>query len=269
MKKSILKLIFSAFVVVMLFTSCLGGGNNVFERSGSFAYIQYDPAKGVYAAVDQWYITSPLIKNLEVGRCYFISYRTSREVVGDIYVAEDMAQPVLLRTTQGSTGTAPDDESFGDHRLNPTAFEPRYGSFDSFFGDNWGFAYRVRLKEKDTPRAYFYYDSARQSEMVEGVLRPVGKNQIIIDVRFDYFPGEDVGNATERLEVSVGNFSRIKSEYQYSDDFQWTGTMSDGSRYAEVSVRFRYNQLQSDGTTRNDVYVGQWSPNPYRFDYYE
>lgn len=266
MKKSLLKLVFSAFAAVLMFTSCLSDGDSTTERSGAFAYIKYDMAKGQYAAVEGVHISSPFIKTLDVGECYLIGFRTSFEQdAAGIYKAEDIAQPVRLLTLPGRVESA----SFMEDTFNPTAFEPRYAFYNDFLGDRWGFIYRVKLKEKDTPRAFFFYDTEKQYEMVDGVRKDVEKNQLIIDVRFDFIPGAD-GSSVERNEVTVGDLGEIKNSYKNaSPNFEWSGTTNDGTKYAQVAIKFRYNQLQSDGTVKNDVYVGQWSSNPYMFEYYE
>lgn len=263
MKKSLFKLILSTFAVVILFSSCLGDGNNEFGSDSSFAYIKIDQTTGVQcAAVDGIYITSTTIQTLEVGRCYLISYRVSSDNLSSSGIYQNAtisSQPSSLTTTIGVVGAASIENTF-----NPYDFQPYYGSFDSFFGDNWGVVYTAKLKEKDTPRAYFFYDADKQYEMVDGVRKDVEKNQLIIDVRFNYTSGED-GSTIKTGRLTVGNLSIIKNAFQYSGNFE-----QGSATYADVAIKFRYNQLQSDDTTvKEDVYVGSWTSSLYSFRYYK
>lgn len=266
MKKSLIKLVFSAFAAVIMFTSCLGDGENVTERSYVFAYIGYDASKGgIYAAVDGWYITSPYIQTLNVGSCYLISYRTSmEEVASGVFKAEDITQPESLTSTYGRV-TAPTIED----TFPITTFQPAVYAFSNYYGDNWLFTYTGKLKEKDTARAHFFYDTERQYEITtNGSQKDLEKNQMIIDVRFDYITGAD-GTASPRSLYSVGALGEIKTRYyaEHFNDLVWATQGS--SKYASVSIKFRYNQGQSDGTTK-EVYVGEWgTSSPYCFWYFE
>jgi len=256
MKKSLFKLIFGVLAVTMLFTSCLSDGNNEVERQGSFAYIT--TINNVQcAAVDGIYVTSTLIKSLNVGSCYLISFRISNDMTGNVYNGTDLAQPSLLVRTTSSVSAPAVEDTF-----NPTALQPTYGSFDSFFGDNWGFIYRVKLEEKSTPRAFFFYDEDKQYEMVDGVRKDLSKNQLIIDVRFTYTVGE--GSAVERNELTVGNLKNIKEWYE-ENGLVWD---SSSQKTAEAAIKFRYNQKQSDETVKEDVTVGDWYSPIYKFAYF-
>lgn len=260
MKKSLFKLILGVFATVMLFSSCLGDGSREFENNNAFAYITTIDGKQC-AAMDGCYFTSTLIKTLTVGRCYILGYRTNMEAVNSrVFLAEDTAQPIELTTTYGRAGSPTIEDTF-----NPLEFYP-FLSYrpDSFMGDNWGVVYTAKLKEKDTPQAHFFYDTEKQYEMIDGVRKDVGKNQIIIDVRFDYIPGAD-GSIVKTQSLTVGNLSQIKNTYKISDKFE-----AGSGTYADVAIKFRYNQLQSDDTTvKEDVYVGSWTSAPYFFRYYK
>ena len=262
MKKSLFKLILGVFATVLLFTSCLGDSSRS-EEFSTFAYIT--TVDGVQcAAIGGVYFWSPRIETLSQGRCYILGYRTNYEAYSSkILLAEDIAEPILLTTTYSRIESPTIEDTF-----NPISFAPYYGSSNSFYGDNWGVAYiTTKLKESDTPNAYFFYDSNRQYEMVDGVRQDVKKNQMIIDVRFNYTPGADGGTVLKRQCLSVGNLSQIRQEYKMknSDNFEFG---SEG--YVSVAIRFRYNQLQSDGqTVKTDVYVGDWNPSLYYLLYYK
>lgn len=259
MKKSLFKLILGVFATVMLFSSCLGDGGYESGNNNAFAYITTIDGKQC-AAMDGCYFTSTLIETLTVGRCYILGYRTNLEAVNSkVFLAEDTAQPIELTTTYGRVNTPTVENTF-----NSYDFRPYYGSFDSFYGDNWGVVYTAKLKEKDTPRAHFFYDTEKQYEMIDGVRKDVGKNQIIIDVRFDYIPGAD-GSTVKKERLTVGNLSQIKNTYKDSDKFdEGSGT------YVDVAIKFRYNQLQPDDVTvKEDVYTGSWTSAPYYFRYYK
>lgn len=262
MKKSLFKLILGVFATVLLFTSCLGDSNSSSENPNAFAYITTIDGKQC-AAIGGVYFWSPRIATLSQGRCYILSYRTNYEAYSSkILLAEDIAEPILLTTTYSRIEPPTIEDTF-----NPISFAPYYGSSNSFYGDNWGFAYTAKLRDNDTPDAYFFYDSNRQYEMVDGVRQDVKKNQMIIDVRFNYTPGADGGTVLKRQCLSVGNLSQIRQEYKIknSDNFEFG---SDG--YISVAIKFRYNQLQSDDTTvKPDVYVGDWNSSLYNLLYYK
>lgn len=250
MKKSLFKLILGVFATVLLFTSCLGDSNNSSENPKAFAYIT--TKDGVQcAAMDGLYFTSTFIKTLTVGRCYILGYRTNYESVSSqVFLAEDIAQPITLTTTYGRVSSPTVENTF-----NPSVFQPEIAVYEDYRGNNCSFVYKAKLKEKDTPRAYCFYDVNRQYEMVDGVRKDVEKNQIIIDVRFDYLSGAD-GSTIETTWRSVSDLSEIKNRYKL-DSGKYDPTTSDS--YVRVDVKFRYNQLQSDGTIKEDVYYGNWT----------
>ncbi|MDR2954934.1 MAG: hypothetical protein LBV43_07630 [Prevotella sp.] len=261
MKKSLFKLILGMFATVMLFSSCLGDGSNETGNSGAFAYITTDQTGIKYAVVDTYRITSTAIQGLEAGSCYLIDYRFSFENQSSsgIYQNATMSsQPVLLVSTMGAVGTA----TTVTETFNPYDFQPYAGSFDSPYGYNLGVAYIAKLKETDSPRAYFFYDAKKQFEMTnDGVTQEdVKENQIIIDVRFAHTNGAD-GSQIKAGRITVGNLYQIREAYKRSDKFK------EGSgEYTDVAIKFRYNQLQSDDkTVKEDVYVGSWTPAPYSY----
>lgn len=267
MKKSLFKLILGVSAIVILFTSCLGDGNNEFGSDNSFSYITTHPKTGkkVAALNEGIYISAPAIDALESGRCYLVSYRISTDNLSSSGIYENATISAVSSSITSTIGIVGSAIAMTD-TFNPSDFIPYYGRFDDFVGDSWGFYYTAKLKEKDTPRAYFFYDEEKQFEMVDGVRKDLGKNQIIIDVRFNYTAGED-GSTIKAKRLSVGNLSRIKSEYKGSADFD----PSAGDAVAvNVAIKFRYNQLQSDDTTvKEDVYVGSWTSAPYNFTYYK
>lgn len=259
MKKTLCKLILSTFAAGMLFTSCLGDGNNEFKSDNSFAYITTIDGKQC-AAMDRYHFTSTMIQTLTVGRCYILGYRTNYEAASSkILLAEDIAQPIELTMTYGRV-----DPPMMENTFNPSAFQPEIFASTDYFGDNWCFIYKAKLKEKDTPRAHCFYDVDRQFEMIDGVRKDVEKNQIIIDVRFDYIPGAD-GSSVDLTWRSVCNLSGIKNRYKL-DSGKYDPTTSES--YVRVDVKFRYNQLQSDGkTVKENVYIGSWTSPAYYFEY--
>ncbi len=266
MKKLLFNLILGTFTAVVLFTSCLGDGNNEFGSDNVFAYITTHEKTGrkVAALSQAIYISSPTIDGLESGKCYLMSYRLSSDNLSSNGIYENATITGVSKSitpTMSIVGPVTIEDTF-----NPSDFIPYYGRSDSFVGNNWGFLYTTaKLKENDTPRAYFFYDADRQYEMVDGVRKDVEKNQIIIDVRFNYVPGVDGGSVLKQQILSVGNLSQIRQEYKNSDNFEFgSGT------YVNVVIKFRYNQLQSDNTTvKTDVYVGSWTSAPYNFTYYK
>ncbi|GAB6008202.1 hypothetical protein FACS1894179_05580 [Bacteroidia bacterium] len=257
MKKSLFKLILGVFATVMLFSSCLGDGNSSFENQ-TFAYIT--TKDGVQcAAMDGNYFTSPLIKTLTPGRCYILGYRTNWEAVsGNILLAEDIAQPIALTTTYGRVSSPTVENTF-----NPSAFQPEIAVYSDYLGNNCSFIYIAKLKEKDTPRAHCFYDVNRQYEMIDGVRQDVGKNQIIIDVRFDYISGAD-GSSVNASWRSVSDLSEIKRWYKQNSENYDPSVSGD---FVKVDVKFRYNQLQSNETVKEDVYIGSWTSSPCYFEY--
>ncbi|MDR1091468.1 MAG: hypothetical protein LBL79_10365 [Prevotella sp.] len=259
MKKSLFKLILGVFATMTLFSSCLGDSSNSRENPMAFAYIT--TKDGIQcAAMDWYYFTSPIIKTLTVGKCYILGYRTNLEMASSqVILAEDIAQPIELTTTYGRV-----DSPTVENTFNPSEFKPDVFFFNDYYGDNWSFSYRASLKEKDTPRAHCFYDVNRQYEMLDGVRKDVEKNQIIIDVRFDYVPGAD-GSTRDAYWYSVSNLSGIKSSYKENPEKYDPTKIIDN--YVIVAVKFRYNQLQSDGTVKEDVYVGNWTSSPYSFAY--
>lgn len=258
MKKSLFKLILGVFATVMLFSSCLGDGSYESGNNNAFAYITTIDGKQC-AAMDGYYFTSTLIKTLTVGRCYILGYRTNWEAASSqIFHAEDTAQPIELTTTYGRANTPTVENTF-----NPSSFQPEITVYSDYLGNNCSFIYIAKLKEKDTPRAYCYYDVNRQYEMIDGVRKDVGKNQIIIDVRFDYISGAD-GNSANRTWRSVSNLSEIKSWYKQNSENYDASVSGD---FVKVDVKFRYNQLQSNETVKEDVYFGSWTSSPCYFAY--
>lgn len=263
MKKSLLKLICSVFAITLLFSSCLGDSSTEQSFNGAFAYITTRPAAEgqpgqIVAAVNGVYFTSSYIKTLNTGRCYLVSLRFdyANHLGNYIYQAEDTAVPTELPQSRASvvSGSIPMDDAF-----NPTDFAPSVASFDTFFGDCWGLSFVATLKEKDTPTAYVFYDRERQYEMIDGVRTDVGKNQIILDVRFANTPGAD-GTERSANYLTVSNLSDIRSVYEGNVEFGGNSTV-------DVFIKFRYNQRQSDGTIKSDVYVGSWTETKYAFRY--
>lgn len=259
MKKSLFKLILSTFAVGLLLTSCLGDSTNSRENPRAFAYITTIDGTQC-AAMDGYYYTSAIIKTLTVGRCYILGYRTNYEAAtSKILHAEDISQPIALVTTYGRVD-APNIEN----AFNPSAFQPEIGVYSTYFGNNCSFIYKAKLKEKDTPRAHCFYDVTKQYEMIDGVRKDVGKNQIIIDVRFDNIPGAD-GASVDNSWRSVSDLSGIKNWYKENSDNYDPANATDN--YVRVDVKFRYNQLQSDGTTVKEVYFGNWTTPTCYFAY--
>ncbi|MFV0536113.1 MAG: hypothetical protein ACK5M3_01930 [Dysgonomonas sp.] len=266
MKKSLFKLILGISAIVILFTSCLGDSNNEFGSDNVFAYITTHEKTGkkVAALSQAIYISSSTIDGLESGKCYLMSYRLSSDNLASNGIYENATITGISKSitpTMSIVGPVTTEDTF-----NPSDFIPYYGRSDSFMENNWGFLYTTaKLKENDIPRAYFFYDADRQYEMEEGVRKDVGKNQIIIDVRFNYVPGADGGSVLKQQVLSVGNLSRIRQEYRGSDNFEFGS-----DTYVNVAIRFRYNQLQPDDVTvKTDVYVGSWTSTPYNFTYYK
>jgi hypothetical protein len=193
-----------------------------------------------------------------VGRCYILGYRTNYEAYSSkILLAEDIAQPVALTTTSG-VADAPTADTF-----NPSSFQPEIAVYSDYLGNNCSFIYTAKLKENDRPRANCFYDVNKQYEMVDGVRKDVEKNQIIIDVRFDYIQGGDLGSSVNRSWRSVCDLSNIKRQYQYSENYDPTVS----GDFVKVDVKFRYNQLQSNETVKEDVYFGSWTSSPCYFAY--
>ena len=265
MKKSLLKLILGVFTTAILFTSCLGDSSNEFGNEGIFAYITTHEKTGekVAALYNNIYISSSVIDALEIGKCYLISYKVSTENLSSDVIFENASVYAVSESLTSTTGTVGSATTMTD-TFNPTDFAPYFVKPDDFVGDNWGFYYTVTtLREKDTPKAYFFYDANTQYEMVDGVRKDLETNQIIIDVRFNYVAGVDGGSVLTQQELSVGDLSAIKSAFKYSDNFE-QGTDS----YVYVAIKFRYNQLQSDKTTVTEDVVGSWTSSPYNFLYF-
>lgn len=265
MKKSLFKLILGVFTTVMLFTSCLGDSSNEFGNDNIFAYITTHEETGrkVAALYQGIYISSSTIDALESGKCYLMSYKVSTDNLSASGIFENATVSAVSESITNTTGVV--SAATIEDTFNPTEFAPYFVRPDSFLDDNWGFYYTTTtLKEKDTPKAYFYYDVDKQYEMVDGVRKDVEANQIIIDVRFNYTAGVDGGSVLTKQRLSVGNLSLIKNAYKYSDNFE-QGT----DAYVYVAIKFRYNQLQSDNTMETDVYVGSWTSSPYNFLYYK
>ncbi len=265
MKKSLFNLILGVFTTAILFTSCLGDSNNEFGNDNIFAYITTHEKTGekVAALYNNVYISSSVIDALETGKCYLISYKVSTENLSANGVFENASVYGVSESITSTTGTVATPTM--EETFNPTDFAPYFVRPDSFMGDNWGFYYTITtLREKDTPKAYFFYDADKQYEMADGVRKDVGTNQIIIDVRFNYTAGVDGGSVLTQQKMSVGNLSMIKSAFKYSDNFE-----KGSENYVDIAIKFRYNQLQSDKTTvKEDVYVGSWTSPPYFFRYF-
>lgn len=266
MKKSLLKLICGVFAISLLFSSCLGDSSSEESYNGVFAYITTRKAADgqsaqIVAAANGIYFTSNYIQTLTVGKCYLLSLRFdyANHLGNYIYQADDTAVPSELQQSRASvvSGSISMDDAF-----NPTDFAPHpYAlSYSNYFGDNWGVYFTATLKEKDTPVAYAFYDVDKQYEEIDGVRKDVGKNQIILDIRFANIPGADSGTEKSTGYLTVLNLSDIRNEYLRYVDFGGKSTV-------DVNIKFRYNQLQSDKTIKSDVYVGSWNETMYAFRY--
>lgn len=266
MKTSLLKLLSSAFLVSILLSSCLSDSDNTFKIENDFAYIDnHTLADGstvkcaaVYGGGGGLYVSTPLIKDLQVGQCYRLGYEITN-ASNSLNEGTDIGDPKILPQTEGILGSVDINE---DKVFYPIEIRGSVRSSNEFFGNRWAFYYTASMKDNDKIQVYFYYDQNNQREYINGEWRELSKNQLIIDVRLQ----KDVdgsGLARSRQEEVVGNFSRIKLAYSTKIDFE-------GNKAATAAIKFRYI-TKTENADPQEVYLGDWpigNENPtYSFMY--
>jgi hypothetical protein len=266
MKTSIFKLISGAFFAGILFSSCLGDSDNVIEKTEDFVYITSIGGTKVGAiSYYPWtYITTGAIQGstLLTNQFYIMGYRINTKNLGgngNYYIAEDIGQlPKQVEQTKG-LATAPPAI---DNEFYPTTFVVvTYYPANTLYGDRWVFGAQASLKEegKDFPIMNFYYDPANQREDTnnDGVTEEIGKNKMIIDVRF-VAESFSEGQKTSRTFYSAGDLSGIRSYFQSQ-----SGKLDyDGEKYIYIPIKFRYRKATKDSNNQDttvEVFDGNWN----------
>lgn len=253
MKTSIFKLFLSAFAIALSLSSCLSDGSNSYEVNKDFAYITTLEG-GKYAATRNGYITSPAINQLELGECYFIGYKIDASAgANGIYTATDINAPKLL--PQYQSREVPSVPAISNE-FYPTIFSPLpYWDAGEYFKNRWPFAFQAKLKAKEETYAYFYYDRNNQKEIVSGEEKPLGNNQLIIDVRFSKKPGVD--GVTEKITEEISaDLTPIRESFKTSGKLVY----EQGKTDVIVAIKFRYLK-DVDKADPEQALIGTWDIN--------
>lgn len=242
--------VLSAFSLVAMLSSCLGGGDAYTEVTEDFAYIKYDDVNGKYAlAYQAGPIKSDNIDLLEAGRAYYVNYKVMYKSGSVFAEAErfELAQrdPIpqaAYRMGEPYDGISP---QLLPDSINPSSLSVAMASpFESDFEDNWLLRASVPKSEDDKVGMYFYYDRNGQEENGKAL----EKNQIIIDVRF--VRTQKSGNVDEnRNEVieAIGSLNDIRRVY--TPTFEEAG-------FADVLLKFRYMRKSDKGVVTD--YLGSF-----------
>lgn len=268
MKTSIFKLICGVFSVGFLFSSCLGDSDNSTTIGSDYVYItSADGVKIGATATTNTYITTEQIQSKGVeGQVYIMGYNIINSQSGGggkYYLAEDSGQAMKALTQKNASISSP---ASVEDDYTPTAFAVSYYyPVSGFFADRWVFLAQASLRDKDDPWMEFYYDASNQKEEVEEngerVVREIGNNKIIIDVRFKKAATAD-GPESSTTVNSVGNLSSIRSYFQSSGKFSYNG-----EKEVLIPIKFRYHLLKKD-TNNQDVPTetldGNWNTDSSR-----
>ena len=237
MKKILL--LFSITSLGFLMNSCMEAGEQNYSGDRQFSYVTSDNAGLIYARNEGGFITSSVIKALQPGQCYLISYSwsTANGMLStsegyNVFNVVVTAEPELVPSTNLSMQDAPDGLTAPLMLSMPPYFDP-----SAYFGDHWAFAYQWKKKEGETATLRFY-----KSSTTVGTSNP---DEVLVDVRL-VKSGTATGT-TEKTEngLIAANMSALRMAL---------GNPS-GTTIKNIPIRFRYYQEgQTQPTITSQTY---------------
>lgn len=254
MKTSLLKYLGSIAATFFLMTSCLGDGESSYDAGRDFVYITETEYFTKVAAASPGYIAHEVINNLQVGECYFISYKIKGSSNGGIYKAEkaevlDNGVPVpkgYFYWNKKPMSNVPEEQRNDTVATRTLSLGAAYPN--TYINDMWLFNYNISLKEGDLVVPYFYYDATNQKDDLG---KDLGENKIVIDVRFiKTESGNSTGSASVVSKSSVVSLSELRKSY--SPNYN-------GVNQVSVPIRFRYHRYEADDKPATVQWIGSWS----------
>lgn len=255
MKTSLLKYLGSIAATFFLMTSCLGDGESSYDAGRDFVYITETEYFTKVAAASPGYIAHDAINNLQVGECYFISYKIKGSSSGTgVYSAEkveilDNGIPVpkgYFYWNKKPMSNVPEEQR--KDTIAPRTFALGAAYPNTYINDTWMFSYNVSLKEGDVVVPYFYYDATNQKNESGKELE---ENRIVIDVRFVKTESAgSTGTASIVSKNSVVSLSELRKSYTPNYN---------GAEGVNVPIRFRYHRFVADDKPATVEWIGSWS----------
>lgn len=264
MKKTFLKVFFSLFALSLFFSSCLGDNENTYKATNDFVYITQSDNGLKYAVLSAYpgiFGSLTGISDASVGSCYLLSYKinTSQVTQDGLYILEN---PSISTALQQSTSidfyNAP-PAPLGDSEVHPNSFTVARFFPYNLMGDRWLITLNLARDEGERIIPYVYFDTENQFEDAEKQ-KPVGTNQIILDVLFAKQNPTGAAGVTSDYQV-VLNLSPIRTNQNNTTlfpDFEFSENL------ATVQVRFRYRKYKdATGAYDTTLYPSAWSSSPY------
>jgi hypothetical protein len=252
MNKKSLKFICGTLLSVLLFSSCLGDGENSRQSGVEFAYITSANSVPVAKTSTGMMVTSQEISLLPQGSCYLISYKVSSTSgsTNGVMNAENVTisqDPVSQSYLSNSVPVVRLD-SLPVKEFYVSAFYP-----DNFLGDRWLFSGTTSLKQGESIRAEFYYDVKNQKE--NGVA--LKDNQVILDVRFIRTNVSTDITALDRDQsfLVVGDLGSLRASFPL---------VNPSNQKTNLIIKFRYHRYQKDAPA-TVLYIGDWDANSAYF----
>ena len=261
MKKEVLKVTFLLSVFAIIFSSCLGDGDNKIEVTKDFIYIDRDEYYNNFAlpaSVGQYCSTSGTpLASLSYGDCAFAGYK----IIGNQTGSYPQLQEVNLIKTFSvgdqpnvSIGSMPEGDL--EYEIKISSLKVDLWSVGNMIGDRWLFISNCKLADGEKLTAEFYFDESRQKDE-NGNSLP--KNRAIIDIRFKKInPATEEG--TNKPYEMVANFTDLRNALKDRIDFE-------NQNVAYYRLKFRYRKIENDGSSYKEETIGTFSESDFSLGY--